>query len=402
MHLKRSTQVNYSKKDIFLHGILPAFLLAISVGQIYAFTNFATDFSTTIGICDTAIQLAFSFGIFFLGMGAATFGPIVEKDIKKAATIGIALFLSGLVLTQLSVVFKEVSLLHLGYGLLLGLGTGVIYVTPVKTMMLWLPKWKAVASALPIIFFGLGSTLSTIIYTQISSVGINKIFWIFAVIYAVMMIIGGILLKKPEGVEEQLHSLTTEEFSFGKTISDWAFIHAWIFMFLNITAGLCLIPLAKQMMIDPVIGYSLAAISIFVALSGVFNGGGRFVFALASDKLKTRLNIILIISSISLIVMGLSLAAPITIGIVLLIINACYGAGFSVIPAILSEKFGMANISKIHGMVLTAWGFAGLFGNQLALIMNEHGGVKAVIIMIAVLHFLNIVNYIFWRKSYTK
>jgi len=388
--------------DIFLHGILPAFLLAISVGQIYAFTNFATDLSTTIGICDTAIQLAFSFGIFFLGMGAATFGPIVEKDIKKAAVIGTVLFLLGLVLTQLSVLFKEVSLLHLGYGLLLGLGTGVIYVTPVKTMMLWLPKWKAVASALPIIFFGLGSTLSTIIYTQISSVGIDKIFWIFAAIYAVMMIIGGILLKKPDGVEEQLHSLTTEEFSFGKTVTNWAFIHAWVFMFLNITAGLCLIPLAKQMMIDPAIGYSLTAVSVFVALSGVFNGGGRFIFALMSDKLKTRLNIIFIISMTSLLFIDLPLIIPMSIGVVLLVINACYGAGFSVIPAILSEKFGMANISKIHGMVLTAWGFAGLFGNQLALIMNEHGGVKAVIVMIAILHGLNVINYIFWKKSYAK
>ena len=394
--------MKYSKMDIFLHGILPAFLLAISVGQIYAFTNFATDLSTTIGICDTAIQLAFSFGIFFLGMGAATFGPIVEKDIKKAAVIGTVLFLLGLVLTQLSVLFKEVSLLHLGYGLLLGLGTGVIYVTPVKTMMLWLPKWKAVASALPIIFFGLGSTLSTIIYTQISSVGIDKIFWIFAAIYAVMMIIGGILLKKPDGVEEQLHSLTTEEFSFGKTVTNWAFIHAWVFMFLNITAGLCLIPLAKQMMIDPAIGYSLTAVSVFVALSGVFNGGGRFIFALMSDKLKTRLNIIFIISMTSLLFIDLPLIIPMAIGVVLLVINACYGAGFSVIPAILSEKFGMANISKIHGMVLTAWGFAGLFGNQLALIMNEHGGVKAVIVMIAILHGLNVINYVFWKKSYAK
>ena len=61
---------------------------------------------------------------------------------------------------------------------------------------------------------------------------------------------------------------------------------------------------------------------------------------------------------------------PPVIGLALLVINACYGAGFSVIPAILADHYGMTNISKIHGAVLSAWGFAGLAGNQAAIFVS--------------------------------
>ena len=170
-------------------------------------------------------------------------------------------------------------------------------------------------------------------------------------------------------------------------------------MFLNISAGLCLIPLAKQMMKDELVAFSASAIAVFVALSGVFNGCGRFVFAFISDKLPKRLAIILLILGISILTMGCTLVSPMAIGVSLLLINACYGAGFSVIPAILSEKFGMTDISKIHGAVLSAWGVAGLCGNQLSLLMNRLSGFRGVIVMIACLYLVNLLNYLYWRKK---
>ena len=65
-----------------VRAVIPAFLLAVSVGQIYAFTNFSTEIARHIGESERAVQFAFSLGIFFLGMGAAFFGKIVERNIK--------------------------------------------------------------------------------------------------------------------------------------------------------------------------------------------------------------------------------------------------------------------------------------------------------------------------------
>ena len=60
---------------------------------------------------------------------------------------------------------------------------------------------------------------------------------------------------------------------------------------------------------------------------------------------------------------------PLFIGLVLaliMVVNAGYGGGFSNVPTLLSDHYGMGSISALHGITLSAWAFAGLTGNQLA------------------------------------
>ena len=47
-------------------------------------------------------------------------------------------------------------------------------------------------------------------------------------------------------------------------------------------------------------------------------------------------------------------------------VNAGYGGGYSNVPTLLSDHFGMGKISSVHGMCLSAWAIAGLTGNQMA------------------------------------
>ncbi len=412
------------KTQRFFRSVLPAFLLAVSVGQIYAFTNFSTEIAATIGSTQKSVQFAFSLGIFFLGMGAAFFGKIVEKNIRVSTIVGTSLFLSGLCVTALGISAKSLPLVYLGYGVLVGTGTGIIYISPVKTMMLWFPEHKAIAAALPIISFGLGSTLSTLVYKGFGfgspaslvmmrfrgfydafgigadPAGIVKVFFAFAVFYAVPMAIAAFLLRKPRiQVQSFGHDIPQLEFRYAQLAKDSFFLRAWLFMFLNISAGLCLIPLAKQMMHSPTVGYADSLVTGIVAMCGLMNGGGRFLFAWWSDRLARRIDILVFILLISLGVMTLSYW-PVMIGLALLVINACYGAGFSVIPAILADHYGMTNISKIHGAVLSAWGFAGLVGNQAAIFVSDKfGGYTAVVTMLVLAYALNTVNVLTLRRS---
>ena len=386
------------KLKSFWHGILPAMLLSMAVGQIYAFTNFATEISATIDCSLARVQFAFSLGIFFLGMGAAFFGKFVEKDVKGATILGTVLFIAGLLLTQVAVLRHSLGLLYAGYGVLLGLGTGIIYISPVKTMMMWFQHRKAVASSIPIIFFGLGSTLSTFLFPLFMKQGIERVFICYAVFYLLMMGIGALLLAKPEGFSQEV-AKGSADFSYLNLLKNRFFVQSWLFMLLNISAGLCLIPLSKQMMNSEMIGYSKGMIITIVALSGVFNGCGRFVFAYLSDCLKKRTNIIYFILGISLVSMLATSIWPLAIGVVLLFINSCYGAGFSVMPGILSDKFGMSDISKIHGAVLSAWGIAGLVGNNLSMMVEGRYGYHAVLWMICGLYLLNILNWLSLGKS---
>lgn len=406
----------------FLSAVLPAFLLAVSVGQIYAFTNFSSEIAEYIktpehNITKAQVQFAFSLGIFFLGMGAAFFGKIVEKNIRLSTLIGTTLFISGLLVTELGINLKNLYLIYLGYGFLVGTGTGIIYISPVKTMMLWFYEHKAIAAALPIISFGLGSTLSTILYKGIhwgsaSSImmfqlrgfetyGITRVFTVFAIFYAFPMFIASFLLKKPKLEQQSFgHGIPKLEFRYIELVKDSYFLRSWLFMFLNISCGLCLIPLARQYMDKCEVGYSAALITTIIALSGLMNGGGRFLFAWWSDRLAKRINILLIILSFSIGIMTLSFWPPM-IGLALLVINACYGAGFSVIPAILADNYGMTNISKIHGAVLSAWGFAGLAGNQAAILVSDKlgFGYMGVVTMLVIFYTINLLNVLSLRRS---
>ena len=325
---ERMTQMSNAEsyKRIY-RAVVPAFLLAVSVGQIYAFTNFSTQIAEHIGETKSAVQFAFSLGIFFLGMGAAFFGKIVERNIRLSTIIGTTLFISGLLVTSLGINLKSLALIYLGYGFLVGTGTGIIYISPVKTMMLWFPNAKAIAAAVPIISFGLGSTLSTILYKGIhwgseatfamfhlrgfETYGITRTFAVFAAFYLPPMLVASFMLKKPK-IEQMsfAHGLPQCEFTYMGLVKDSYFLRAWLFMFLNISSGLCLIPLAKQMMATEAVGYSEKLMTWVIALSGLMNGGGRFLFAWWSDRLARRVNILLFILGISAGVMMASWWPP--------------------------------------------------------------------------------------------
>ena len=69
----------------------------------------------------------------------------------------------------------------------------------------------------------------------------------------------------------------------------------------------------------------------------------------------------------------------------LIVVNAGYGGGFSTLPALLSSRFGMERISKIHGLALSAWAFAGLTGNNMSELILSLSGRTYDYVLIATL-----------------
>jgi hypothetical protein len=58
-----------------------------------------------------------------------------------------------------------------------------------------------------------------------------------------------------------------------------------------------------------------------------------------------------------------------------------YGGGFSTVPAYLRDMFGTRYVGAIHGLLLTAWSMAGIFGpvlvNYIRAYNVSHGVPKA-------------------------
>ena len=140
---------------------IPALLLHCSIGTVYCWGTFSKEIAGYIGQENSAVQWAFSFAIFFLGMSAAFLGDVVEKDIKKSSLIATICFTTGMVGTGAAILLKSLPLIFLCYGCIMGIGLGTGYLSPVKTLMLWFKDRKGLATGLAVAGFGLAKAIAT-------------------------------------------------------------------------------------------------------------------------------------------------------------------------------------------------------------------------------------------------
>lgn len=349
---------------------IPAILLHICIGSVYSFSLFAKPISDYIGYSQSKVQFAFSLAIFFLGMSAAFGGAFVEKDIHRSSLLSTLCFCGGLLITALAVHIKSLWLLYVGYGVVLGVGLGIGYLSPVKTLMLWFKDNKGLATGISVCAFGFASTIaSPIITTLLNKVSIEQTFMILAGIYFIPMMIGHFLLQKPK---DWIEPQTSSDFKRMAMFKDKNFILMWLMFYLNIACGLALIPVASPMMTE--LNMKPTTIALIVAIMGVFNGLGRLVFSAISDKLNKRKYIYYVIFTCSILMTGATIIFHAITPLTLILISATYGAGFSCIAPLLADLYSMKNISKIHGLILSAWAIAGLTGNQMSMFIQRHTG----------------------------
>lgn len=353
----------------WIRAAIPALLLHCSIGTVYCWSIFSESIALEIGQTKGNVEWAFSIAIFFLGMSAAFLGNIVEKDIHKSSLIATICFAVGMAGTGFFISQKSLIGIYICYGVIMGIGLGTGYLSPVKTLMLWFKENKGLATGLAVAGFGLAKAIASPIMEWMQpKVGLVNMFYILAGVYFVMMFLGHLLLKKPDGWVEAPHAKGE-----GKLISmfkDKTFIGIWLMFYINITCGLALI--SQEKAIVKAIGLA-AQVGTISSLTAIFNAGGRLGFSAWADKLKSRNTVYKVIFIISIALTGATLfTGGITSSIVwlviplLLMVNAGYGGGFSNVPTLLSDNYGMKKISQIHGLVLSAWAFAGLTGNQLA------------------------------------
>ncbi len=379
----------------WIRAAIPALLLHCSIGTVYCWSIFSQEIADYIGFSKGATEWAFSFAIFFLGMSAAFLGNIVEKDIHKSSLIAAICFAAGMAGTGLFIWYggahkgSIVALLgiYVCYGFIMGIGLGTGYLSPVKTLMLWFQDRKGLATGLAVAGFGAAKAIaSPIMQGMLSSLGeggIYKMFLILAAVYFVMMFVGHLLLAKPEGWHEPASQEKGARAIDCIKEKPAVFIGIWLMFYLNITCGLALI--SQEKMIIKCIGLA-GIVGILSSVTAVFNAGGRLGFSAWADTMKNRNTIYKIIFIMSIVCTGLvivtrgiadqgqNVVLMVLVLVLLFAVNAGYGGGFSNVPTLLSDHYGMQNISAIHGLVLSAWAIAGLTGNQVAtLIVNNVG-----------------------------
>ena len=328
---------------------------------MYCWSIFSQDIADYIGFSKGATEWAFSFAICFTAGMAGTGAFIYYGGLHKGSIVA----LLGI---------------YLCYGLIMGIGLGTGYLSPVKTLMLWFADKKGLATGLAVAGFGAAKAIASLIMqwmlASLGEGGIYKMFLILSVVYFVMMFVGHLLLKKPEG----WHEPAKEEKGQGimeviKTKPLMNYVGIWFMFYINITCGLALI--SQEKMSVKCLGLA-GMVGIVSTVSAIFNAAGRLGLSAMGDKMKDRNTIykIIFIASIActavvILTNGITkgagnMALTALVLVLIMVVNAGYGGGFSNVPTLLSDQYGMGSISALHGITLSAWAFAGLTGNQMA------------------------------------
>ena len=372
----------------WIRGAIPALLLHCSIGTVYCWSIFSQEIADYIGFSKGATEWAFSFAIFFLGMSAAFLGNLVEKNIHKSSLIATLCFSFGMAGTGFFIQYggahrgNPLSLvgIYICYGFIMGVGLGTGYLSPVKTLMLWFKDRKGLATGLAVAGFGAAKAIASPIMQALLGDNKNgeifKMFYILACVYFVMMFIGHLILAKPaDWVEPQTKSKDEGIIATLKREPVISYIAIWLMFYINITCGLALI--SQEKMIVKCLGLA-SAVGIISTISAVFNAGGRLGFSAWADSMKDRNSVYKLIFILSIAFTAIvyfakgiengagNILLTVFVLALIFIVNAGYGGGFSNIPTLLSDHYGMGSISAIHGITLSAWAFAGLTGNQMA------------------------------------
>lgn len=388
-----------------------ALCIHLCIGQAYALSVFNLPMTKLIGISQSApddwkltdLGWIFSIAIVFLGLSAAVFGRWVEEGGPRRAmfTAGLC-WGGGFLVSALGVYAHNLWLIYFGYGVLGGCGLGLGYISPVSTLIKWFPDRPGMATGMAIMGFGGGafiaSPLSVWLMQKFSTpthVGVAEAFIALGVIYFCFMMVGAVIVRvpapgwKPEGytppvVAQKL--ITKNDVYVYDAIKTPQFWLIWWVLCLNVTAGIGVLGQASAMSQEMFPGHVTAvAAAGFVGLLSLFNMLGRFFWASISDIIgrKNTYFCFFVLGTLLYILVPWTGAIGSVALFVLcfVVIMSMYGGGFATVPAYLKDMFGIRYVGAIHGVLLTAWSAAGVFGpvlvNYIRQYQIEHGVPKA-------------------------
>lgn len=339
----------------------------LALGSVYTWSLFngplAQKLHAPIG------EVAFSFGLLSLGLAIASSlaGKLQERFGVRNVTLGAGVLMAvGFWLTAHA---DNMMMLYLSAGILVGLADGAGYLMTLSNCVKWFPTRKGVISACAIGAYGLGSLgFKFICGALLSRFGLENTFMIWGVLAMVMMMCGALLMR--DAPVQQTAQRTDEhrkEFTLAQSVR---LPQYWMLALMFLTAcmsGLYVIGVAKD------IGEGMVRLSTQTAANAVTvialaNLSGRLVLGVLSDKMA-RIRVISLAQIVSLFGMSILLFTQMnetTFFVSLACVAFSFGGTITVYPALVSDFFGLNNLTKNYGLIYLGFGIGSVLGSLVA------------------------------------
>ena len=376
--------------------VVGGLLMNLALGSLYAWSVFVAPLEKEFGWkrADTSqvftwAVVVFAFSFILAGRLQDRLGPF------KISIAGCILLTVGFILCMWT---TSLTYLIVCFGILVGIGNGFGYATPIPVMAKWFPDKRGLAVGLAVAGYGGGSAIFGPMANLwlIPTYGWRATFAILGVIFFVMTLAGAFLLRnpppgyKPAGWTPAPASkvlATTYEFTPGEMWKTPTAYFMWIGYCLGCAAGLMvisqLIPFAKS---EGIPGAALPVIGLVIGAAG--NASGRILSGWMSDAMG-RLNVLrlmIAISAVSMPILYLTGGNVAMLYIMVFIVYWCYGTQLSVNGSATSDFWGTKNAGINYGILFTAWGIAGFIGPRIgAVLFDKYKNYQAAFYTAAVL-----------------
>ena len=388
--------------------ILSGLIMFLCMGTIYSWSVFRgplvkeLELLTGTHISATMAQMPYTIFLLFYSFTMHFSGKLIKKIdprilcISGSLLVGLAWILAGN--------SREITHIMWTYGVIGGIGVGIVYGVPIAVVTEWFPHKKGLAVGLTLMGFGMSPLITAPLANYlILKIGVFNAFRDMGFMFAIVLSLLSLLFQFPKEKIE-VHRLSEKEIEFTtkEMLKTKTFYALWINFIIGAFIGLMMVGIAK-IYAQETIGLSSGTATILLSFFAIFNGVGRPIFGNFVDKFGTKKTIYL---SYLLIIIGALLQLYFreikllyVLGYLLFFLNL--GGWLAIIPAANISLFGREYSTQNYGLLFTAYGIGALIQGFLGGYIREaFGSYVYVFIPVIIACIIGIViNFLFIKEQ---
>jgi MFS transporter, OFA family, oxalate/formate antiporter len=356
-------------------------MMAISSPQ-YTWTLFTKPLGSQLGVTLPQLQVTFSI-LIVLQTGLSPLQGFLVDRFGPRFLISLGTLLSGVswVLAARAGTLNE---LYLTYGVLAGIGTGIVYIGVVSQMVKWFPERRGFAVGMVAAGYGMGAILTTIpISSSISNAGYQTTLSTYGLIFAVVGVLAAQGLKRSPHEQQALdtgHRSSLPGLAPGAMLRTRVFWLLFLMMSMLSTSGLMVISqtaaFARDFGVASVIVWGTAALPLALTIDRFTNGLTRPFFGWLSDRIGRENTMF-----IAFLLEGIAMAAwlqfrsdPVLFVLLSGVVFFGWGEIFSLFPSTLTDTFGERHATTNYGFLYIAQGVGSVLGGPMAAKLHDVSG----------------------------
>ena len=352
--------------------IVGGILMNLALGSLYAWSVFVPPLEREFGWTRAQTSWVYTIAIVCFALTFIFAGRLQDrKGPRICALLGGLLVSAGFVLASFT---SSLAMLYVFYGVIVGIGNGFGYSTPMPVASKWFPDRRGLVVGLMVGGYGGGQAIFGTLASGwlVPSVGWRTTFLILGAVFFVMTMTGTLLIRnppagyRPPGWSPTHAAAARADFTTREMLGTPAFYFLWVAYCLGTTAGQMtisqLVPFARS----AGLGASVATISLIVSSCG--NAGGRIFSGWLSDALGRlpTIKTMVLVSAAAMPALFLWRANVVAFYAFVAVVYWCYGTQLSVFASTTADYYGTKHLGLNYGMLFTAWGAAGILGPAIA------------------------------------